>query len=247
MPDRAYTVSPVITEDEHGREVVTDFSVSSGRETAVGRDGMVRDWENDYYEDEQGVMHHRFSETELQEDDNCFDEDQYIGALLESNPQIAVAQAWAEQNLPQEWLDEYNQQIESGSLDELHEALEWLLQQYAEHGDSEVTEATEESESEEDNDLEGLTFNDLSEEEQEEVQSVVSDLYEQEPLGTEVAEQWQHAAQEAETSGDTAFALVAAATAATHSGQMTSAEAVDYCLANVPINDLLRVYKHLMG
>lgn len=237
MPDRAYTISPVISEDQYGREVVTDFSVDSGRESAVGRDGQVRGWENDYYEDDQGVMHHRFSETELQEDDNTFDEDEYIGALLESNPVISDAIAWGTDNLPQEWLDQYNQQIDSGSLDDLHEALEWLLQQYAEHGN--VAEVKDESEEEESEDL---TFDDLSEEEKEAVELVVSDLYVQEPQGTETADKWQYAAQEAEESGDTPYALVAAVTAAFHQGKMTSEEAVSYCIENVPMQELARVY-----
>ena len=97
--------------------------------------------------------------------------------------------------------------------------IEWLLQQYAEHG--EVADVEDDSEDEESEDL---TFDDLSEEEKNAVELVVSDLYEQEPQGTETADEWQYVAQEAQESGDTPYAVVAAVTAAFHQGKMTSEE-----------------------
>ena len=39
--------------------------------------------------------------------------------------------------------------------------------------------------------------------------------------------------------------MVAAVTAAFHQGKMTSEEAVSYCIENVPMQELARVYKLL--
>ena len=42
MPEHGYTVSPVISIDESGKEVITDLSVSTGHANDIRRDGQVR-------------------------------------------------------------------------------------------------------------------------------------------------------------------------------------------------------------
>ena len=243
MPDRAYTISPVVSEDQYGREVVTDFSVDTGREQVLGRDGQVLNADADYFEDNQGVMHHRFSEAELEDRDDGihFDESEYIGALLDSLPvDYNLVIAWAEENLSEEILELYNARIDSDNLDDLNEAVQAMVEEYlSSNQELEAEEVLEDEESED------LTFDDLSEEEKEAVELVVSDLYEQEPQGTMTADEWQYAAQEAQESGDTPYAVVAAVTAAFHQGKMTSEEAVSYCIENIPMQELARVYKLL--
>ena len=241
MPDKGYTVSPVITTNERGEEVISDLSVSSGHAAAIGRDGQVRDAEFDYYEDEKGQMRHRFSNIELEserDDSSSFDEDAYIGAIFEANPEISDAQLWAENNLPEPLLDEYNKAIDSGSLDELHQAVEWLLAQYAER-----TEDTPEPEQvEEDSEME-----DLSDEEKKVLANAVETLELSEPQGEYTAEQWQEVVEQAEAQGNETYAKVAAATAAFHSGEVTAEEAINFCLNECDLKELAKVYEYING
>ena len=240
MPDKAYTVSPVITINDQGQEVISDLSVSTGHSADVGRDGQVRGVEFDYYEDNKGQIRHRFSEVELESERQSpsdFDESEYIGALLEANPTIADAQQWAEHNLPQEWVDDYNNKIESGDLDDLHKAVEWLLEQYENRSQNSEPEQVQE-----DDEME-----DLSDEEKAVLAEAVENLQQSEAEGEDVAEQWQMAVELAEDSGDETYAMVAAATAAFHAGDISAEEAIDYCLNSCDLKELSRVYKYING
>ena len=238
MPDKAYTVSPVITTNDRGEEVISDLSVSSGNR-GVGHDGQVHNWQNDYIEDSEGRIHHVFENVELDEDQgNVYREEQYIEALIEANPEITAAQQWAVENLPDEWVEEYDKMIETGDLDELNKAVEWLLEQYASRPQSSQPDPQEVQEEDE--------TEDLTDEEHEILNTVVEDLQQQEAMGQEVAADWQYAVQQAEEAGDDAYAHVAAATAAFHDGDVTAEEAIAFCLENVPLKDLARVYRHMM-
>ena len=241
MPDRGYTVSPVITVNEQGQEVISDLSVSSGHAADIGRDGQVRGVQNDYYEDEQGQIRHRFTDVELESERNSpssFNEDEYVAAIFESNPQLSDAQQWAEANLPEEWLDDYNKAVDKGDLSELHQAVEWLLQQYENRSqtDSIPEEVKEDDEME-----------DLSDEEKVVLAEAVEQLENQEPEGEDVSDQWQQMVDQAEEAGDATYATVAAATAAFHAGEVSAEEAINYCLNNCDLKDLARVYEHLNG
>ena len=237
MPDQGYTIEPVYTENDQGQQVLSDMSVRSTAYRGVGRDGQVQDWQFDYQEDSEGRVHHVFENVELDEDRGySFNEYEYIEALIEANPEITAAQQWAVENLPDEWVEDYDKMIESGSLEEMNKAVEWLLEQYASgqvESDSESQEVQEE---------EG---NDLTEEEHEILNTVVEDLQQQEAMGQEVAADWQYAVQQAEEAGDDAYAMVAAATAAFHDGDVTADDAIAFCLENVPIKELARVYKQM--
>ena len=85
----------------------------------------------------------------------------------------------------------------------------------------------------------------LSEEETEILHKTVELLQQQEPEGEYVADEWQDAVQQAQESGDETYAMVAAATAAFHSGEISADDAIAYCLENANIKDLARVYKHI--
>ena len=238
MPNKPMSVSPVYGEDESGQQVLVDLDVSTGAHAgAVDRSGHVRDWQFDYQEDSEGRLHHIFQDVELEseQDPLSFNEDAYIDALLESNPLIREAQAWANENLPGPVLDQYNDAIDNGDLKQLNEAIEWLVSEYQSAAPTEeVQEVEEESE-----------VDDLSEEEQEILDKTVDLLSQQEPEGEYVADQWQDAVHQAEESGDETYAMVAAATAAFHAGDVTAEEAINYCLQNTDLKDLARVYKHL--
>ena len=241
MPNKPMTVSPVVTVNDQGQEVISDLSVSTGH-SGVGRDGQVENWRFDYQEDSEGRIHHVFENVELERDDGIhFDESEYIEALLESNPTIAVAQQWALDNLPEEWVNEYNQQIETGDLDELNKAVEWLLQQYSQRSTTESDVPNQQMEE----DYEDPEMDELSEEETEILNNAVDTLERQEAM-PEYADDWQEQVEIAKQSGDETYAMVAAATSAFHSGEVTAEEAIDFCLTNCDLKELARVYQHLM-
>ena len=100
----------------------------------------------------------------------------------------------------------------------------------------EVQEVEEDSEVEE-----------LSEQEQEILDKTVDLLSQQEAEGEYVADQWQEVVHQAEAAGDETYAIVAAATAAFHSQDVTAEEAINYCLQTANLKDLARVYKHIVG
>ena len=244
MPDKGYTVSPVITVNERGEEVISDLSVSSGHAAAVGRDGQVRDAELDYYEDEYGQMRHRFAGVELeseQQDSSSFDESAYIEAIYEANPELSTAQQWAENNLPEELLDYYNEAVESSDLADLHKAVEWLMQQYENRSQQEQA-PTEPEQVEEDDEMENL-----SDEEKEVLSNAVEELEQQEPQGEYYAEQWQEAVEQAEAQGNETYAKVAAATAAFHAGEVSAEEAINFCLNECDLKELAKVYEYING
>ena len=242
MPDKGYTVYPVYTENDQGQEVLTDMQVTSGNSRGVGRDGQVIGHEDHYYENSQGQLIHKYRDVELESDRAdqgvYFNEGEYIEALIEANPEIPVAQQWCLENLPAEWIDEYNRQIESGSLDEMNQAVEWLLEQYAQRQDP-TSNTPELEEMPEDPEMD-----ELSEEETEILNNAVDELERQEAM-PEYVDDWQEQVDIANESGDTTYAMVAAATAAFHAGEVTADEAINYCLNNGNLKDLARVYKHL--
>ena len=244
MPNQPMQVNPVITVNDNGQEVISDLSVSTGHSGAVGRDGQVKNADFDYYEDQYGQVHHRFSDIELQSDKKdqgiYFDESEYIDALIEANPKIPAAQQWCMDNLPAEWIDDYNKQIESGSLDEMNQAVEWLLEQYGQR-------QTVDNRSQEQEEMpEDPEMDELSEEETEILNNAVDNLERQEAI-PEMAADWQEEVEIAQQSGDETYATVAAATAAFHAGQVSAEEAIDFCLTNCDLKELARVYNNLLG
>ena len=231
------TVNPVYTEDSEGRQVISDLEVSTGRGDVVGRDGMDRGWQNDWIEDSEGRLHHVFENVELESDKGIhFDEDAYVEALLESHSEFRQAQAWANENMPATLLERFNNAVDNGDLGELNEAVEWLISEY--RSAAEAPPQMEET-------VEDQEMDELSEEETEILNKTVDLLEQQEPAGEEVAGQWQDAVEQAQDSGDETYAMVAAATAAFHSGEVSAEDAVNYCLNNANLRDLARVYKHL--
>ena len=243
MPNQPMTVSPVVTVNDQGQEVISDLSVSTNR-PGIGRDGSTLNWQDDFIEDSEGRLVNWFADKELESDRDDgihFDESEYIDALIESNPTISVAQQWAIDNLPEEWINEYNQQIESGSLDQLNQAVEWLLQQYSQRSTTESDVPSQQVEE----DTEDPEMEELSEEETEILNNAVDNLERQEAM-PEYVNDWQEQVELAQESGDETYAQVAAATAAFHAGQVTAEEAIDFCLSNCDLKDLARVYKYLM-
>ena len=242
MPSQGYTVSPVYSDDSSEQHIV-DLQVIGGRNTAVGNDGQVRGWQNDYYEDGEGELHHRFEDVELNDESDpmSFDEDEYVELLLESNPKFYHAQQWAIDNMSEEELEEYNRLIDTSDLDDLHMAMDWLVEQYEKFADF-----TEDSEPEQVEEEEEVDDEELTESDRMAINAAVHSLNKSEALDYMAAD-WIEQGEIAEQNGDETYVAVAAATAAFHAGEVTAQEAIDYCMANCSMKELARVYKHLMS
>ena len=239
MPSQGYTVNPVYSDDASEQSIV-DLEVIGSR-NAVGNDGLVKNWQNDYYEDSQGQLHHRFEEVELNDESDLtsFDEDEYIELLIDSNPVFPHALQWASENMSESELEEYNRLIDTSDLDDLHMAMDWLVEQYQMFGDA--SEADEPEQVEED-----LVEEELTESDKMAINAAVHQLNQSEALDYMV-DDWMEQGEIAEQSGDETYAAVAAATAAFHAGEVTAQEAIDYCMNTCSMKELARVYKHLMS
>lgn len=233
-------VNPVYSDDASEQQVV-GFEVTTGPQGG-NRDGTYRGWENDYFEDSEGNSHHRYENSYLkseQDEGIHFNNADYAQALLQSTPGLSQALKWADGGLDAEFVQYLNQEFNSGDPDKMNPAIELLMEQFNEFGNRPVEEVREESEDPE--------VDELSEEEAQILTEAVEMLEGQEPEGEYMADQWQEAVQQAEASGDETYAMVAAATAAFHAGDVTAEEAIDYCLNNGDLKDLSRVYQHLLN
>ena len=236
MPERAFTVNPVVSSDAAGEETIQDFEVVGDQSHVV--EAFNRGYLDDFTVDSEGRYHHAYADVEPPEESELmFDEDAYIEAIQEANPQLQDALTWAEAVLPEDVIEAYNVAIDSSDLDELNAKVEWLLEQYAMR--AEIEESFDEE------DEEPSSLDDLTEDEKDEMESVISELEQNVPGGDEVAEYWQNIVQEAEEAGDSTYAVFAAATAAFHAGQVTAEQAIGYCVQNCDIKDLARVYRSL--
>ena len=120
----AYTVEPVIADGPNG-EVVVDFAINPHKEL---HNGSVDPFNKDFVEVD-GQTRHIMSDVEMS-DELTQHEEEYIETLMESNPYISKAIEWGADNLPQDYLDLYNSRVENGNLDELHAAVEDLIDRY---------------------------------------------------------------------------------------------------------------------
>lgn len=214
-----FTVSPVTNEQGD----VVDFSLDGGN------DGF-RSSADDIVEFNDGSRHHVFEEASIREDGE-FDAGDYYETLAQSDPRIPNALQWAAGNLPDELIAEYNQAIDNDSFDDINRILEYILEQYPE---GEATEEYTEEDSEE-----------LTEEDQAVIQAVADQLAQNPPLGDDVADEWDSAAQDAANSGDATYAAIASATAAYHAGSIDAETAINWVLENHDLRDVARVYQYL--
>ena len=231
---QGYTVNPVYSDDAVEQQIV-DLEVHSGRNNAVNRDGTYRGWENDLYEDAQGnrVFDPKLGFDELAESTVVgFDEESYTEALLSSNPDIGDALDWGVDNLPQELIDTYNQAVDAGNLDLMHELLDVILGQYRTFNPEEVEEELYDPQEE------------LEEISDEQFDDAIDSLNAQEAGGTELAYQWLEAA---EASSDPVFADIAQMTARFHRGEVTSNEAIDAVIAAHGLNKAAKFYRQYMN
>ena len=220
----ANTLTP--TTDAEGN--VTGYDLQQNNEGA---------WKNnnDYVEFNDGSIHHRFENVEVDEDLPQDLSAEYYDALASTYPELGDALQWAGQYLPRETITEYHQALENEDFLKVNETLEYIINNYRAAGDVPLVEEVENEEAPED----------WTEEDQDELDSTVTQLYEAEPQGEEYADSWQAVVEQAQEAGDDTYAAIAAATAAFHSGEVSAEEAVNYVLSNFDIRDVERVYRQM--
>lgn len=227
----ANTLTP--TTDAEGNVTGYDLQQDNG--------GHWKGNQQDYVEFQDGSVHHRFENVEVNEDDFDYDAyTDYYDTLAKSIPNLPVVLDWASNYLPQNYIQEYNDALEANDLETVNQTLEHIVALYGEQGSSKFQEEQDYRNEEEDDSEE-----DWTEEDQEELNDTISQLYEAEPQGEEYAESWQSVVEQAQEVGDDTYAAVAAATAAFHNGEVSAEEAVNYVLSNFDIRDVERVYRHM--
>ena len=237
----AHTVNPVVDADGNYQG-----STIEGHQEGAWRQA------NDYVEFQNGEVHHRFENVEVNEDlqDSEYSDESYFETLSTLYPNIAQAVTWAaDGGMSAEWSNDFNAALSAGDYEAVNVGLEQLLGMYdANHGDRpSATEEFQNREVEESEDEEPLSVDDLSEDDQQAVAEAVETLQWTEPGGDEQAEYWQQAIAVAQQSGDDTYAGIAAATSAFHSGEVSASEAIDFVLSNYDIRDVARVYQALNG
>lgn len=245
MPNQGYTVSPVVSVTAEGEEYYSDVSISTGAQS-IGRDGMVNDWQKDYVLDNKGEYHHVFENVELDEDPSGgFDLDEYVSDIFSVNEHLEPALRWAENNLHPDIQDNLNTAFKGNNLNDLNQAIEWLLEQYHQRPADEPQQVAEDPDSSED--APDDEMENLSDEEKQVLSEAVEQLGNQEPQGEEYAEAWQDMIEQAEEAGDITYAKVAAATASFHAGEVSAEEAINFCLNECDLSELARVYQYMMS
>lgn len=231
----AWQVDPVVTETANG-EVITDFTVSGDR-PGLHR-GFDPNWQNDLSVDNQGQTHHVFENVELNDDPdyNIFDTDDYADSVVAAYPDLPSALAWGEENLPADRIDAYNNAVDSDDPAEFMPLIEKLLEDFRDSNGEPVAEEQE-----------GEPLEEFEPPTDEEVDTVIDELYEQEPQGEEVAQEWQAVAQQAKAQGNETYAGVAAATAAFQAGEVTAEEAIQFCMDNYDRDELAKVVRYIRG
>ena len=121
----AYTCEPQV--DNEGNVV--------GFDTRNHQEGFGKFSQQDYIQNElTGEVKHVFQDVELQDEDSSegYSEDSYADALHELHPNLSPALDWAETNLPDGFIEAYNQAMDGDDLTEKGRFIDMLLQHYDE-------------------------------------------------------------------------------------------------------------------
>ena len=124
-----FEVKPNFTEHADGT-VDVDFDVQQG----AFHYGNPAYSPEDFYE-EQGQLKHVMQDTQLEDPDGSsfeFDQAEYFADLIEADPRIDSAIESGPDFLTDEQIAFYDNLVNSGDLDQIHEGLEFLLKEYEE-------------------------------------------------------------------------------------------------------------------
>jgi hypothetical protein len=180
---------------------------------------------NDYIIDETtGKTHHVFDGVSLESEQQGFNEDDYFSTLAGSDPQISQALSWAANNLPVEHIADFNRIIDSGNIDDIHQALEILLNSYNTSPDNQLQEEE--------------IVEDTLEVSEEEVTAEIATLQSADPDEGLVQEFMAAAVNSQDEAQQTLYMLAAEF----HSGRLSADEAITEAFNRLPADQLYRAY-----
>lgn len=221
------TVTPVA--DEEGN--IIDFEVDSG----LGG-GIAGNYE-DYYQDSEYQMHHRYEDGEDEDEENFWDTgDGHIAQgywnLAGGEEQYVSILQWAAENWDPELVDRFDDSIENEDWAQFEDLYSILLEQYQQAGpgtgyqdyDQEYVSDDDEGEEEIDLDDEDQLSQYLGQANQ--------IFFDQEPQGEEWSEELMDIVEQANQNGDVAVANLAAGMAAFHAGEVDLIDVYEYMMAN---------------
>jgi hypothetical protein len=230
-----YEITPVVTTTDDGREVVTDFNVNGGNVT--GRDGSYVGHQEDFIEDSEGRIQYKYEnwvEETNAEEQSQYSEDEYWEGVLEADPVYRQAIDWASDGFfTEEQSKDWDRLMETGTDDQIHNALENLKNQFIENGG--LPQEVEETESD---------LDEVSEEDMAEIQSVAQDLMSQD-ADPEIADGYDEVGLQALESGNECYSAICSATALFHRGEVSAGDAIDSILNNYPLAEVKRCWAHL--
>jgi uncharacterized protein YciU (UPF0263 family) len=143
-------------------------------------------------------------------------------------------------------IDKFNTAVDNQDLDTINETLDYILSQYRENTGAE--EEMYQGDEEYGEELTGTLEEEIDNLDPEDVLAIneaVQELESSEPMGEDIAQQWQEYVDAALEGGNEVYAGIAAANAAFHSGEISASDAIQYVLANYPIADVARAYQEM--
>lgn len=232
------TVSPVYSDDATEEQLV-DFDIDLGNHaSAVDRDGVVVGYDKDWVEDSEGRYIYSPELEDIQDDspeDDYFES--YLGALIESEPDLEAAVQWHTENGTDDQLMEvWNRALEVGDIDKMHELIPHIVGEYQSSQDYVEPVVNEETDE----------YDEMTQQQAEELDQAAEYLSQQEAGGDYVAMDWDEQGERALNSGDEVAAAVYLTTAAFHRGEITYSEGIRRVLDHYPLEDVSRVYQYLM-
>ena len=133
--DQGYTVSPVMVETAQEDQVI-DFAVEG---MPLGYDSFSADQGGqEYFVDPHGQVHHQYENVDFDQLDEYQDRSSYtesdyvqtIEELFGGPNEFATAAAWARENLSEDYIDAFNDAINTGDPSVATPAFEELLNLY---------------------------------------------------------------------------------------------------------------------
>ncbi len=228
MPTQPMQFTPEYTSDESGNPVYT----GEGSVSTFQRGGIV--YEQAFQEDE--LTGERFSlidESDYATDNDYQETASYEELLVEAMPDLPAAMNWAGQVLSPEQIEDFNSKMDSGDPGEYMDYLENIYEMYLE---------AEGIEDEEDDSL--APEDEEDEVSQEQLNEVISELADSEPLGTEAAMPWLEMAIEHQTSNP-CLSAICEMTSRFHNNEIEYGEALDALVAKYPLSELKKYYNYL--
>ena len=130
MPDQAYTVTPVYSDQDGSyQDSVVSHTHSGGRTDA-----------NDYFENEHGELQYQYMPPDnFQDPDSThWDTDEYLTDLVDAIPNLpdVIQYAATADDIPAEYTEEWNAMLENGidDMDRFYELLEMFVDSYEASG-----------------------------------------------------------------------------------------------------------------